>query len=357
MRRTLGIALLFTIIYVLIFSLPLKKELVFKPRWVQDLTHPSKIAKSATSEAIGFRIGQVFGYATPQGAVEYLNTTPFNVAMTDKYFINFSSVSQDLVEKDRSGRITRTVASRGYPIFLANRFFIIDTDRRAISERDGQGETLWRRDFGSLVTSMAANASEVVVGLMNGSIVVVGKRGRVSFRYAPGGSKIPIVYGCAISQNGDYLALVSGLDPQKFILLARAKSGYRPRRIVTLDTPQRNEVFIHFYPGVPYVYVESSGAVDYFALLGNRSGRIPVDGRIVGMSNGNNAVIYAVSAAISSPGKDSSSRLAELTAFAPAGNVLMRTRFPAGQLFVKAQGDSVYLGAETSLMRIDYVHE
>lgn len=358
MKRTLLFALFFSVVYILVFSSPLKKEAAFIPQWVQNLADPSRIAGLKSSETVGFRIGDIFGYVTPHGAVKYLDTAQFNVAMSDGRFINFSSVSKTLVEKDSSGRIRLTVASRGYPILLAGRFFVIDTNRVAISELDSQGTVLWSREFGSVITSMEANSSIMVIGLLKGSLVVLDRRGGVAYTYEPGGSRIPAIYGCAVSADGQYIAVVSGLDPQKFILLRRDASGYRPRRVVDLRGELRRQVLIHFYPNVPYVYIEADGAIDYFALRGAASGEIKVGGRVTGMAAGSGPLIYAVSEkAPSSKENGSGVGSAQLTIFTPAGKTVTRGDFSAGRLFLKAEGDAVYLGADMRLMRFDYALE
>lgn len=358
MKRTLGFAVLFTAAYLLIFSTPLKKEPVFKPAWVQNLTSPMKITAPRNSQSVGFRIGEVFGYAAPNGAIQYLDTTQFNVAMAGARFINYSSVSKDLIEKDSSGRIVLTVNSRGYPVFIDGRFFVINTNRTTLSEIDKQGAVLWTRDFGSLITAMDANPASVVIGLLDGSMLVVDTGGEIGFRYTPGGSKVPLVYGCTISADGSHIALVTGLDPQRFILLGRDKTGYRPRRIVDLGSDVRREVFLHIFSHVPYVYVELPGAIDFFSTKKALSGRISVPGRIAGMSAAEN-LIYAVSEVPSreSGGSKPGTTRGELTIFTPAGRVVMRGRLPSGPLFVKARADSLYLGAGRRLMRIDHGRE
>ena len=347
MKRTLGFALLFTIAYLLIFSSPLKKEPVFKPAWVQNLAAPTSIPAAKDAVNIGFRIGNIFGYATPQGTIKYLDTTQFNVAMENGKFVNYSSVSKNLVEKDASGRIVLSINSDGYPLFIGGRFFIISTDRTALSEINEQGSTLWSRDFGSLITAMDSNSTTTVVGLLNGSIEVVGKTGKELFHYRPTGSKLPAIYGCAISASGDHIAMVSGLEPQRFTLLTRdPKSEYRPQRVVDLGTDIRRETYLHFFPGIPNVYVEVPNAVEYYSTTGASSGKIPVSGSIASMA-AQNGLVYAVSSQSSQAG-------AELTAFAPSGGVVARQNFANGALFLKAIDKSIYLGTGHRLMRIDF---
>lgn len=353
MKRTLGFALLFTAAYLLIFSSPLKKEPVFRPAWVQDLTKPTQVAPGSKAQTVGFKIGDVFGYTTSDGAIKYLDTDQFNVAMADDYFINYSSVSTNLVEKDSSGRIVLTVNTRGYPLFKGGRFFIINTDRTALSELDQQGTTLWSRDFGSLITSMDANVDEVVVGLLDGSVDVVGKDGKVSFRYTPSGSKIPIVYGCAISPDGGHIAVVSGLDPQRFTLLGKDKATFRPRRVVDLGSDVRREVFLRFFPNLPYVYVELPGQIAYFSTEGASSGRVPVQGRIEGMSAGS-GLIYAVSEAnAGGVAANRASKMAQLTVLSPPDRVVSRSSFMPGPLFLRSVQGAILLGTNRRLMLIN----
>lgn len=361
MKRTLGFALLFTVAYLLVFSSPLKKEPVLKPIWVQSLAKPTKIASTSSTNTIAFRMGNVFGYVTPDGAIKYLNTAQFNVAMDDHRFINFSSVSENLVEKDTAGRITGTISSRGYPIFMGGRFFIISTDRTALSELDRQGATVWTRDFGSVVTSMDVNSSSVVIGLLNGSVSVLDKSGQAAFRYSPSGSKLSIIYGCAISANGEYIAVVSGLDPQRFILLARDTKGqYRPRRVVDLPTDMRHQVMVHFFGTPPDVYVETPGAIRYFSVGNDVSGKIAIPGAVAAMASAD-SVISALSRAgggeVGTSSSVSSATRAELTVFAAPGRVLARSAFNGNRLFATSSGAAIYLGVDNRLVRIDYTLE
>lgn len=353
MKRTLGFALLFTAAYILVFSTPLKKEPVFTPRWVENLAAPSRIADaSSTGSSFGFRIGNVFGYATPDGAIRYLNTAQFDVAMSGKRFINYSSVSNNLVEKDSTGRILVTIPAKGYPILSGGRFFIIGDHRMALAEMTSDGSRLWRRNFGSLITSMEATPRNLVIGLLDGRLLLLNKKGEATYAYTPKGSKIEAIYGCAVSSDGRYIAVVSGLDPQRFTLLRRASKGYRPERVADLPTSVRHQVFLHFFPGVPYVYIERPGAIDYFPLGRGKAGTVAVEGQVRAMAAGRGPLLYALSAP-ARHGRGKAAPGGELSAFTATGSVLARSPLAGSRFFLKTRGDALYVGTDMTLMRFD----
>jgi hypothetical protein len=355
MKRTLVFALLCTALYVLLFSKPLRTEPVISPAWVESLSSPRPAAGPPTQASIGFRMGDIFGYTTPTGGIQYLNVSQFEVQMDGNRFINFSSVPQNLVMRDSSGRILSSIESQGYPILTAGRYFVINTDRTELMELTDQGDTKWQNDFGSMITCMGATKALAVVGLLDGSIAVVDGSGRTVTAYAPGGSRVQVIYGCAISDDGSRIALVSGLDPQKLVLLSRARGGYRPYSVLNLETSFRSAVFVNFLPGVPYVYYEGAGSAGYVSISGRQIGTLPLRGTVRAVSLGPKSLLFLLSSsAADSSGKGPQS---ELTVVRPPNSIVARSTFPGGNLFLRSIGSAIYLGVDRTLMRLNYADE
>ncbi len=339
-----------TALYVLLFASPLQKEPIFKPVWVDNLSRPSPEA-SAAGQVVGFRMGKIFGYANPDGRIRFLDNAQFGVAMDGDRFINFSSVSQNLVMRDSSGRILSSVEALGYPILSSGRFFVINPDRTSLSEIGGQGIAKWNHEFGSLITCISSTKSLLVAGLLDGSISVLGADGKVLANYTPGGSRIAVIYGCAISPDGNRIGLISGLDPQRFILLDRTPSGFKFTKAFDLRTDFRSQAFIHFFPRVPYVYYEGSGGAGYISLRGGSMGTLPVPGTVRSMILGPGSFLYVASVENRGTAQRNDGYLSVIS---PPASLVATSRLPGNQLFLTSEAGSVYLGADQTFMRVDY---
>ncbi len=350
MKRIVGFALALAILYVFVFARPLPAELVPKPVWAQDLAHPLKLASARSPARVGFRMGDVFGYVAPDGLVTFLDTVQAGVTMSDERYSNYSSVSGNLVVKDSAGRVVFNVDSGGYPVMEAGRLFVVSSDRTSLGELDRRGASLWRRDFGSIITSIDASASRLAVGLLDGRLMVIARGGRRLFVYAPRGEDPKVVYGVALSPDNAYLAAVAGLHPQRLYLLRERGEAYAPVRSVELPSASRSQVFLHLFEGIPYAFAESPDGLRYAGFGGGAAGLIPSGG----------APIEDVAAAtsrrlIEATGEDPAGRGAALRIIEPPGQVVATLPLPGSALFLRSLGERVYFGSERELARLDLV--
>jgi len=110
------------------------------------------------------------------------------------------------------------------------RSFILRPDQQGVMETDQAGVSLWTHEFGSPLTAGSVSAATTAWGLLNGSIQVLGQEGRLLDELKPSehavSSAYPCVYGVAISENGQAIAALYGLDPQYFLVFAKKNHGY-----------------------------------------------------------------------------------------------------------------------------------
>lgn len=232
----------------------------------------------------------------------------------------------------------------------SGRFLIVTTDRTSLEEANSQGDVLWKRDFGTVITAIDVTSNELVVGLLDGSLVLLGKDGRESFAYSPGGSRVPVIYGVGLAPDARYIAVVSGLSPQRFTLLERRDVSYRPARVLDLPEGSRQRVFLHIFAGIPYVYYEAADGLRYFALRDSQAGTLPLQGgQVVDVAPGVAPYVYVLST------QTTIQFNAELQIVNPPGQVVARLSFPGRGLYLRPLGRSILVGSDHELSRLDLV--
>ena len=227
-------------LYVFIFPLRLKNEIIIEPAFALDLYGPTEMEQ--LDPGIPFRAGNRFGYISPEGNILFLDRTLYDVTLSSEYFINYSRVAGNLVIQTADGEFFASVDHRGYPLFLEDRLFLFSTNRSSISELDTQGEVLWRREYVSIITAVDVQNDLLVVGLLDGRCQVLDRDGSLLNDLPLRVSRIAAVYGCALSSDGTLVAVIHGIDEQilslfqidgadnEFLASKNIKDQFRRRR-------------------------------------------------------------------------------------------------------------------------------
>jgi hypothetical protein len=126
----------------------------------------------------------------------------------------------------------------GYPFLEASRIFLIRPDQQGVSEIDGNGGTIWSREFGSILTCASATAGRSVWGTLGGEIVVQNSQGEFA-TIEPSSFGISLekacVYSVAISSDGETIAALYGLDPQYALFFEMKGGAYNLAQKVKLE--------------------------------------------------------------------------------------------------------------------------
>jgi hypothetical protein len=349
--RFLVTALLLIVAYFLLFPYPLGRELVAVPRWavaVPAAADPSAAPASASPSAVvPFQLGKRFGFVGPDGTVTYAGTVLYRVALSSAGFVNFARLGSDWIIQDPGGRHVSSLSGSGYPMLSPDgrRIFTVKSDLSGIVELDRGGETIWDRDFPTILTSVSVQGDLLLAGLLDGSLHLLNRQGSPVFEFAPGGSRIPVVAGCALSPDGSLIAAVTGIDPQFLTVLGRQGDGFSPLRKAALPAVFRREVRIGFSPDSRILYLEgkdsagvaapASGGPRWIALRGALAGAaFPGLGRTAALVSGDGSRGWLVIEPSS-------------------GTVVCREEFPAHELSVGTIQGQLLLGMDGQLLRID----
>jgi len=346
-RIVAALAVAAGVAYFLICALPLPKELVLAPVWARPVASaplsPSGAAQ-AGGEAIPFRLGGRYGYFSSEGKLIFAATPPYGVALAPDAYATYDRLSEGFSIKSPSGVEVAKVKALGYPFFAASRRFVIGPDQAQVSELAADGKVAWSRRFGSVVTAFSACPSLAAFGLMDGTIVGIDRSGSEVLSFAPGGSRVPGIYGVAVSPDGLLVAAVSGLDRQRLVVMEKRVSAYRVAYHRWLDSDYRRPVPMAFTAEGGLLVYESPAGVGVY----ERSGRdavLPIPASIgLGLSARGGELLVLLS------GAGESKRL--VCASLPGCRVV-DAPLVARDAFVQASGDSIFIGADDRIARMD----
>lgn len=137
---------------------------------------------------------------------------------------------------------------------------------RSITEWDSRRNKLWSRSLPSALSSISLGTSRMVLGFMDGSIQILDNQGQLIQEYRPGGSRVEIIYAVALSVDESSIALISGLSPQRFLVLEQKQNDYRPVFHENLDTQYRRPILLAHSAKNNTFYFETETGVALFYL-------------------------------------------------------------------------------------------
>jgi hypothetical protein len=231
-RRGFGIAVIAATLFYTLFALPLLgKESQLKAIGAVKLPEPRELKEPLQKAEAGwfeFSGLENFGsFSSRTGVVEscYRLNAP---AVCDGTFLLTVDAGRDRItlyklHEDRKIEIPFT----GYPFLESSRIFLVRQDQQGLSEIDGNGRTIWSREFGSILTSASATTGHSVWGTLGGEIVA--QNGKDEFTtIEPSFFGLNLINACiysvAVSPDGKIIAALYGLDPQ-YALFFESKEG------------------------------------------------------------------------------------------------------------------------------------
>jgi hypothetical protein len=264
------------ILYIFFFPISLTREAVIEPIWYRELTDilPDTAGAVQTEQVDGlvmpFKAGRLFGYADLKGRLKYLAKIDYNVTQAETAFINYPKLSEELLQnltvQSTDGENLFHVPANGYPVLhpTGNRLFMFTKDSMGLSELSNEGEETWKAEFASLVTSLAFSKENVLVGLVNGKLKLFDNKGSLLYDTRLDRSQMPVILGCALSEDGMKLAGLTGLYPQKLFFVQRENLNNPQLTLTDLATDFRREVLVKFSNNGNYFFFEQDNGLGVF---------------------------------------------------------------------------------------------
>ena len=345
--RVFLVALIVIVLYFILFPYPLGREIVAVPVWAAAVPPAGTSGAPQGSSPAPFRLGDVFGFASGDGSFLHVEKTLYQVALARHSFINYSRLGTDwILENEKGGRVL-SFSGFGYPMLSGDggRVFIVKSDLSGLVEVDRNGDPAWIRDFPGMITSLSIQKERLLVGLLNGSLLVLDEKGVPVFQSAPGGSRIPAIFGVALSPDGATLASISGIDPQYLTVLRREGSSYTGVARTILGTDFRREARMQFSSDSRYLLFEEKNATGLFDPESRQLDSIDLRGTLAGAAFPGRGKYAALAS--------QDGGVVHLKILSPFTSPILSESFPAKQFFLGDIDGQLLLGLDGRLLRID----
>ncbi len=213
-------------IYYFLFPRASGKELVIIPESYTSLSSYDISGAPASGGMNVMRSGDTAAYFNQDFSLVARYGSQ-RMAVDDEWLVLPGDEGLDIIDPD--GRLRGRITGNSTPIARNGSLFVYNRDVGRLSRVDpSNGALIWTREFLSTLTVLDSADGRTLVGLLDGRALVLNPDGEILLRYLPGGSRVEAIYGGSLNSDGTALALVSGLNPQRFILLEERKNGFRP---------------------------------------------------------------------------------------------------------------------------------
>jgi hypothetical protein len=240
---------IFFVFYFFLFPFRVKEEYLLIPQKRIVLSKEAEVLGAAENSEIALFNGKFMGYLDKDYNITRLISSQGRSVLSDYYYISENREGILTLGAKRTD-LSVVLDTDLTPLIFHDRIFLCDLYSGYLREIDSLGNTKWEFTFPSMITALDCRNDLVLVGLLNGDIALLNSSGKSLLDWSAGGSRVSIIYGVALSPEGRKIALVSGLDPQRFILLEEKENGYRPVFHENLDFSFKRKVSIDF--STPY---------------------------------------------------------------------------------------------------------
>ena len=313
-------------------------ETVLQNRWIKSLE--SAVPEITASDSlIPFELGSRFGYIDQEGRILFSKNRQNYVSMSKDMWAEYDSVPGLVELRAPAGELLTTIdTTAGYPVFFENRVFLIGNELATIHSLDVLGNISWSYDFPAPITCIDSKANLVLAGLLDGSIELINAQGQRIFTFEPGGSRLSVIAGCSLSQEGTKIALISGIDRQRFLLLEQSGETYKVTYHEFLEEGFRRPVHITFIDNGNRVVFERYRGVSIFEIKGRKNIFVPLAGDIQCIDNkGNDGLLFLVIAE-----KEDQKQLVMLKM---PGIVIAKVPFKSADAFLAREDSSLFIGS------------
>ncbi|MBN2735349.1 MAG: hypothetical protein JXR70_00105 [Spirochaetales bacterium] len=304
-RKSRAVLIIALVLFLAVFIFPRRSsfEQSFLPVGVINLEEQATLPPSlmVQDSLILFENSAYFVYLKEDLSVEKVLAKPGAVAVSPRGYIEYSQVQNDyqsLIWKNPDGGFRKSLNYRGYPWFQCqgNRLFLVNPQSSGIKEIDSDGDILYEFQYPSILTNLTANCEgEAAMGWLDGSINVLDQSGKEIFRFTDSFSRINVNYALVLSESGDYMAAVNGIDTQNLLLFYKRKGEFQRPGILALDSDLRYEMLLKFSLDKKALFIEQSSSLVLVKLKGLKKYNLELNGALLAMAEGleNNLIFTA----------------------------------------------------------------
>lgn len=335
---------LFLIIYLFIAPLPLGKEIYFVPEWTLSVSHEIEFSGQPEGQRIPFTNGSAYGYLAPEGNPIRIDHTGKRISITENSWTIYDQDQQETVVYNPDGSEKLIVRAAGFVHLSGNRTFLFLPGGGAVSEYGDDGTVLWTRDHTAPITTFETSEAGTVIGYADGKLTAINRGGTDILSVYPGGSSIPVILGASLTNNGEYVLCVAGIQEQRVVLF-RIRNGQSKVVYHTfLSGSLRRQVHTSFDETGSWAFFDSTEGLGIIDIQNLTVSQIPVNGALLsaGKHVGNGLFIFLAA-------QDDNH---ELLFVERPNHVIARVPFRAENAFLVQNNHDIYLGTDSVISKI-----
>ena len=291
------------LIYIFVTAQSIPEETILIPRWISSLesnfpVNLREFSPDMEKAPIPFILGRRYGYLGEDGRFLINQLRNNYVSISENLWAEYENMPSSIQVMNVKNEAAFTIEDvKGYPFFRENRAFIIGNEQNSLSAIGPGGEELWTHDFPAPITCIDTTQDFVLVGTLDGTVELLNFSGSPVFTpFEPGGSRLSVILGCAISRDASRLAIISGVDEQRFLLLERSGSNYRIIYHEFLGVGFRRDVQISFVDNDHKVAFERQGGLGIYDINSRTSTNLPLKGEVLILDDsGEDRFLYVIS--------------------------------------------------------------
>jgi hypothetical protein len=344
--------LIFCVIYFFFAISSLGDNLSLTPQWTINISPPvENIEKTDTpittslDNRIPFKLGQNLGYFTPEGIITYLYSFPYKATISSNIWTYYSSDASFIEILSSTGVNISKVQGVGFPYFEEDRVYLFHPGGSSVSQYSINGTKMWSTDNYVPIISFSSSSNGAIIGYADGKVLSMTPEGNKNVEFYPSGSNYEIIFGVDISESGEYLACISGLDKQRIIII-RSKNGQN--RIVFhqyLENQCNKQNLVYFTKNDENVFFAGNSELQVVNCTTFESHNIVIKGKILTITETADTELVLVLS------KDN-----DLYTVTLLEDVYKKTgsfSFKAENAFLITQDNSVFLGKDSQISRFD----
>ncbi len=348
-RAILG-SIAFMLIYVFVAAVPLSNDFYFQPEWTKSIlgAAPLEQSRGSNSEMQAFMLGDNFGFFTQEGEIFRGNATSMRFSAGGGLWSVYPENALRTQVHSFDGSIKMTVGEAGFVHLTENGIYLFHPGGNALSKYSENGSALWRREEIAPITAFSDSAGGAAMGYANGLFAAVDNEGNTLFSFYPSGSDYQVVLGAAISQDARFALCISGINPQRVILVEISGSQYRITAHQNLANALTRQAFVAFSTSGRYGFFETKEGLGILDAQRRSFRAVELEGQILNVVEYANTGFFAVLSK-----KDAGYH--SLSLVTASGAKLASVDFECRDAFLLFGDESLYLGSDNSISKINIV--
>lgn len=336
-----------TVLYLFLAVKPLAKEYQFSPVWKINSSNPS-VEDNISGDKMYFRLNNTLGYFTNEGKISLYKLYDNKASISDNYYAVYNSQAENTPFYDNTGKECGTLKACGFPYFQDDLIFVFLPGGCSIAKCDMLGNVVWSYEGTLPITAFSAKKRYTAIGFANGLIKIFDtETGTLQLSYAPGGSDFPVILGLDISDDGQYIASVSGHEKQRFVLSKREGTQQKIIYHNYLESNIPVRTLVHFCEDNNRVLYNYKDNLGIYNISSDKNDVISIKDKIISIEEGEN-LIYLLS---------KNKKNYTVTILENTNAVEGSFNFEADSAFIKTENNNLYIGKDNSISCIAVTRE